>query len=725
MPVDDGFVQRLASGRLHDPFLVLGRHHAADGEVVRVFLPGASRAVLVDAGEMRRVDHHGLFERVLSATEADRLPIHYRVSWRENDERWHEVTSAYSFGPLIESDDLHRFSEGRHPHAYRFLGANPRAVDGIDGCLFAVWAPGVERVSVVGEFNGWHGLRHPMRVRDGVGIWELFIPGLRAGDTYQFELRAADGRVFRKADPYARQMVLRPGTACRVPRAPDDAWKDDEWLLQRRERDWRLRPLSIYEVHPGSWRRGDDGGFPDYRALAESLVPYVAELGFTHLELLPVMEHPLDESWGYQVSGYYAPTARLGDADGLRYFVEACHRRGIGVILDWVPAHFPRDDFALARFTGEPLYEHADPRRGEHRDWGTLIFDYGRPEVRNFLIANAVYWCEEFHIDGLRVDAVASMLYLDYSRPDGEWLPNRLGGRENLEAIEFLRQLNSVIHERFPGVLMVAEESTAWPGVTHAPDHGGLGFDMKWNMGWMNDTLSYFRLDPVHRAHHHDKLTFGQLYAYAEQFLLPLSHDEVVHMKGSLLGKMPGDAWQRFAGLRLLLAWQFATPGKKLLFMGSEFGQAAEWSAVGALDWDSLATPSHAGVQRLVADLNAYHVDSSAMHRRDFDPTGFRWLECDDASMSLISFLRIDGDDHVACLFNMTPVVRDGYRVGLPAAGSYVERLNTDATCYGGSNCGNLGRVEAVSEPCMGQPASAIVTLPPLAAVFLERVSRP
>ncbi len=725
MPDPGHLVARLEAGRLHDPFLVLGRQRASGGDVVRAFLPGASRAALVGVGEMRRVDEHGLFERTLSAADVGCLPPHHGVTWREDDDRWHQVTSPYSFAPIVHDDDLHLFGEGRHLHAYRFLGANPRTIDGVDGCLFAVWAPGVERVSVVGAFNGWHGLRHPMRARAGTGVWELFIPGLQAGDAYQFELRAVDGRVFRKADPYARQMTLRPDTACRIPGAAHHAWGDDGWMRRRKDVRWQQRPLSIYEVHAGSWRRASDGSFLDYRTLSQSLVPYVVDLGFTHVELLPVMEHPLDESWGYHVSGYYAPTSRHGDADGLRQLVDACHQAGVGVILDWVPAHFPRDDFALARFNGEALYEHADPRRGEHRDWGTLIFDYGRNEVRNFLVSNAVYWCEEFHVDGLRVDAVASMLYLDYSRADGDWLPNRDGGRENLEAVAFLRELNEAIHDRFPGVIMVAEESTAWPGVTRGPDDAGLGFDMKWNMGWMNDTLGYFRLDPVHRAHHHHKLTFGQVYAYSEQFMLPLSHDEVVHMKDSLLGKMPGDAWQRFAGLRLLLAWQFATPGKKLLFMGGEFGQDAEWSEAQALDWDCLARPAHAGIQRLVADLNRLYAGTSAMHRRDFDSEGFRWIDCDDAAQSVISLLRFDAGRHVACVFNMTPVVREGYRIGLPAPGAYDERLNTDAARYGGSNCGNLGRVEAAPAPCMGLPASATMTLPPLAAVFLEWCRQP
>ncbi len=710
---------RLQAGRCHDPFVVLGRHPLPGGMIIREFMPTASEVEIPGAGAMRRVGDTGVFELRLDSAAAQRLELHYRVRWREQGSDWHEVVSSYSFAPFLYDDDLYLFGEGRHHHAYRFLGCHLARIDDVDGARFAVWAPNAERVSVVGDFNAWNGLRHPMRSRGASGVFELFVPHLAAGDLYKFEIRNAAG-IFVKADPYARWMTVRPDTACRVPPAARHQWGDDDWLAQRRTSDWRSLPMSIYEVHVGSWMRAGDGGFLDYRAFADRLVPYVRECGFTHVELLPVMEHPLDESWGYQVSGFYAPTSRYGDPDGLRYLVDACHRAGIGVLLDWVPGHFPRDAFALARFTGEPLYEHPDPRRGEHRDWGTLIFDYGRLEVRNFLLANAVYWCEEFHVDGLRVDAVASMLYLDYSRPPGEWLPNVHGGREHLEAIALLRDVNEVVRERFPGVVTIAEESTAWPGVSRPVVDGGLGFSMKWNMGWMNDTLSYFSLDPVYRRYHHDRLTFNQMYAYTENFVLPLSHDEVVHLKGSLLGKLPGDDWQRFAGLRLLLAWQFATPGKKLLFMGGEFGQREEWSEARALDWECMDDERHLGVKRLVQDLNALYRRTPALHRREFDPEGFAWLDCDDAGHSTLAFTRQADAGHVVCVFNMTPVARDHYRVGIPRAGRYREVVNSDAAWYGGSNRGNLGAVAAEAVPHMGCDHSTTIVLPPLAAVFLE-----
>ncbi len=720
-PLDDQLLQRLQQGRLHDPFTVLGRHPLPDGgELVRAFLPQARRAWLDELGEMQRIPYTDIFEYRLSAAQRERLPRHYRVAWQEGaDDRRHEVISPYSFLPQVGDGDLHLFGEGRHHHAYRFLGARLHEADGIPGVLFAVWAPNAQRVSVVGDFNAWHGLRHPMRLRGGGGVWELFVPGLCAGDLYKFEIVGPAGQLVLKADPYARRMTLRPDTACRVPGPDDFHWQDHDWLQARERWDWQHQPMSIYEVHLGSWRRDPDGGFLNYREIARRLVPYVLDMGYTHIELMPVMEHPLDESWGYQVTGYYAPTARHGEPDDLRWFVDHCHRNGIGVILDWVPGHFPRDEFALARFLGEPLYEHPDPRRGEHRDWGTLIFDYGRNEVRNFLLANAVYWMEEFHADGLRVDAVASMLYLDYSRDPGDWLPNVHGGRENLEAIAFLRETNEVLHGRFPGGLSIAEESTAWPMVSRPTWMGGLGFSMKWNMGWMNDTLAYMKLDPIHRRYHHDRLTFGQLYAYSENFVLPLSHDEVVHMKGSLLGRMPGDDWQKFANLRLLLSWQTVHPGKKLLFMGGEIGQWREWDALGEIDWHLLEHDPHRGIQAMVRDLNHLYAQYPALHRHDFEADGFEWLECDDARHSVLALLRQGDGQTLVCVLNFTPVVREGYRVPLPFGGEYHEIFNSDSAHYGGSNCGN-GSVKAEAVPWGGRPCSAAMTLPPLGMLILE-----
>jgi len=571
----------------------------------------------------------------------------------------------------------------------------------------------------VGDFNGWNGLRHPMRSRGSSGVWELFIPGLCVGDLYKFEILGPQGQLALKADPYARRMTLRPDTACRVAASDAYEWGDDIWMTRREHWDWIHQPMSVYEVHPGSWRRDSDGGFLSYRALANQLVPYVKDLGYTHIELLPVMEHPLDESWGYQVSGYFSPSARFGSPDDLRYLIDTCHQEGIGVIIDWVPGHFPKDDFALARFLGEPLYEHADPRRGEHQDWGTLIFDYGRAEVRNFLLANAVYWFEEFHCDGLRVDAVASMLYLDYSREGGDWLPNEYGGRENLDAIAFLREMNEVIHVRFPGGLTIAEESTAWPMVSRPTSGGGLGFSMKWNMGWMNDTLSYMAHEPVHRRYHHNMLTFSQLYAYSENFVLPLSHDEVVHMKRSLLDKMPGDPWQKFANLRLLLSWQMAHPGKKLLFMGGEIGQWTEWDEGDELDWALLHYDTHRGIQAMVRDLNRLYRNLPALHRHDFEAEGFEWLECNDADHSVLAFQRRGDGHHVVCLINFTPVPRHNYRVPLPQGGAYREIFNSDSAHYGGSNCGN-GAIESENHAWGEHPYSGVLSLPPLGMLILQ-----
>ena len=612
---------------------------------------------------------------------------------------------------------LYLFNEGRNVQAYRFLGAHPQA----DGTVFRVWAPNAAQVSVVGEFNDWQGGVHVMHSLGHGGVWEALVPEAGPGSLYRFEITSRDsGALLTKSDPYARGFELRPGSAAYVVAPSQYRWGDAPWLQRRAAWDWQHAPLNIYEVHAGSWMRHADGRPYLWPELAERLIPYALAHGYTHLELLPITEHPLDESWGYQATGYFAPSSRYGSPDELRAFVDACHQAGLGVLLDWVPGHFPQDDWALARFDGTALYEHEDPRLGLHADWGTHIFNYGRHEVRSFLLSSAHWWLAEFHFDGLRVDAVASMLYLDYSREPGQWLPNRYGGRENLEAIDFLRELNSMVHGEFPGALTIAEESTAWPQVSRPTYVGGLGFSMKWNMGWMNDSLRYFRRDPVYRRWHHDEVTFGQVYAYSENYVLPLSHDEVVHGKGSLSGKMPGDPWQRFANLRLLLAWQAFTPGKKLMFMGGEFGQCREWSEGRELDWGLLADPAHAGVQRLAGDLNRLYRDLPALHSQDFDSRGFEWIDCHDSEHSVLSWLRWGRDgSFVVVAVNFTPQPLAGYRLGVPHSGRYLEALNSDSTHYGGSDLGNGGAIEAALGEWMGRPANLEITLPPLAAVLL------
>jgi 1,4-alpha-glucan branching enzyme len=706
-------LRRLQAGRLHDPFRLLGRH----GSRLRVHCPGAT-AVSLDAlpdRPLSRLQGSDVFETIV---DAQPLPAHYTLRWRDAAGREQARVDPYSFAPLLSDFDLHLFAQGRHWHPQNFLGAHPRQVDGVDGVLFAVWAPNAEGISVVGDWNGWDGRWHPMRSRGGSGVWELFIPGVPAGALYKFELRTGAGLLL-KADPYARAAERRPDTASRVLAGSDYLWGDHAWLEQRAHGDARQRPISIYELHLGSWRRRADGGFMSYAEIADQLVPYVADLGFTHVELLPVMEHPYDASWGYQCTGYFAPTARHGDPDGLRLLIDRLHQAGIGVILDWVPAHFPRDEHALARFDGTALYEHEDPRLGEHPDWGTLVFNFGRAEVKSFLIGSALYWIEAFHVDGLRVDAVASMLYLDYSREPGQWLPNRHGGNENLDAVDFLREVCGVVQGQNPGALMIAEESTAWPQVSRPPWTGGLGFALKWNMGWMHDTLDYFQHDPVHRIYHHDRLTFGMLYAYTENFVLPLSHDEVVHGKRALLSKMPGDDWQKFANLRLLYVYQFTFPGKKLLFMGSEFGQWSEWNHDQAIDWPLLGFDTHRGVHTLVRDAARLYRDHPALHAHDCEPQGFEWIDCHDAAQSVVSYLRHGGGRSVLVVLNFTPVVRHHYRLGVPRPGWYAERLNSDSTFYGGSDVAN-GGAQAEAIPWMGRPWSITLTLPPLAALVLE-----
>ncbi len=710
---------RILAARHHDPFEVLGRHQQDDDVIIRCFLPRAKSVTLLETQQpLSPLGDSGLFQWRGKASEAPAR--HYRLHWQDAHGNTFTHYDPYCFPAQIAPFDLHLFGEGKHWHAYRFLGANPWQVDGIQGMLFATWAPNAERVSVVGDFNHWDGRVHPMRNRGHSGVWELFIPGITTGALYKFEIRNRDsGAVMVKIDPYGKQFELRPNSAALTTQTHYH-WQDQEWMEQRKSRDWLHAPCAIYEVHLGSWQRNEQGGFLDYRELAERLVAHVKQLGFTHIELLPITEHPLDASWGYQTLGYFAPTSRFGTADDFRHFVDLCHRNGIGVILDWVPAHFPKDAHGLARFDGTALYEHEDPRRGEHSDWGTLIYNYGRPEVKNFLLSSAFYWLEEFHLDGLRVDAVASMLYLDYSRQPGQWLPNKYGGRENLEAIDFIREMNEVTHGEHPGTVIMAEESTAWPQVSRPTWLGGLGFSMKWNMGWMHDTLDYFSHDPIYRSYHHDRLTFGLLYAFSENFVLPFSHDEVVHGKGSLRARMPGDEWQQFANLRLLFSYLYSYPGKKLLFMGCEFGQNAEWNYDKALDWHLLQYPLNQGLQQLVADLNRLYRELPALHAHDFEPQGFEWIDCHDASQSVISYLRQGNGQMLIVVLNFTPLPRRDYRIGVPRPGRYREILNSDSAHYGGSNLGNGGELHSEPVPWMGREHSISLTLPPLAALILQ-----
>jgi len=623
---------------------------------------------------------------------------------------------------MLTDFDLHLFGEGTHYRIFEKLGAHVIERDGVRGVYFAVWAPNAEQVNVIGAFNQWDKQRHPMRRHAGSGIWELFVPGLGAGVEYKYFLRGPRHFSADKADPYGFAAELRPNSASRVWDVHAYAWQDAAWMERRAQTNWLKRPISVYEVHLGSWRRPADrkNGFLTYRELADELIPYVLDLGYTHIELLPVTEHPFDGSWGYQTVGYFAPTARHGSPDDFKFFVDQCHQRGLGVIVDWVPAHFPKDGHGLAYFDGTHLYEHADPRQGEHRDWGTLVFNYGRNEVRCFLLANALFWAEVYHVDGLRVDAVASMLYLDYSRKPGEWIPNRYGGNENLDAVSFLKKFNELLHEQFPGILTFAEESTAWPMVSRPTYLGGLGFTLKWNMGWMHDTLEYFSKDPVHRKYHHNDITFSLLYAFTENFILPFSHDEVVHGKKSLLDKMPGDRWRKFAGLRLLYGYLFAHPGKKLLFMGGEFGQWNEWNSGGQLDWNLLDFDDHRGVRQLVRDLHRLYREHPALSAHDFTWDGFEWIEFHDSEQSIIAFLR-KGDrpaERLLCVCNFTPVPRLDYRLGLPDPGVYREALNTDSALYGGSNVGNAGAIRTTPEPYAGRPCSVRLALPPLGALW-------
>ncbi|QFG25237.1 1,4-alpha-glucan branching protein GlgB [Actinomadura sp. WMMB 499] len=732
-------IDRLVGGDHHDPHGVLGAHPGRSGVTVRALRPLAERVEVVlpngDRHPLRHV-HQGVFAGTLpvgaslSGDDEDEAPLavpDYRLAVTYGDGLENVQDDPYRHLPTLGELDLHLISEGRHEELWHALGARVRTYTSsfgqVTGTAFAVWAPTARGVRVVGDFNHWDGRAHPMRSLGSTGVWELFVPDVTDGMRYKFEILGADGHWRGKADPMARYTETPPATASRVFTSSYE-WGDAAWMDERKQRDWLHEPMSVYEVHLGSWRPG-----LGYRELADDLTTYVKDMGFTHVQLLPVTEHPYGPSWGYQVTSYYAPTSRFGTPDDLRHLIDRLHQAGIGVLMDWVPAHFPKDEWALARFDGTALYEHDDPSRGEHPDWGTLVFNYGRAEVRNFLVANASYWLEEFHIDGLRVDAVASMLYLDYSREEGGWTPNVYGGRENLEAISFLQEMNATVYKRNPGIITVAEESTAWPGVSRPTHLGGLGFGFKWNMGWMHDTLEYLRHEPVFRHYHHNEITFSLMYAFSENYVLPLSHDEVVHGKGSLLSKMPGDAWQKFAGLRTLLAYMWSHPGKQLLFMGQEFGQGAEWAEERPLDWwlleNAAEGASHLGLQKLVRDLNLAYREEPALWTRDSDHEGFRWIDGNDAGGNTLSYLRYgtapDGTAEppvIACVINFSGTPHEDYRLGLPRTGGWREILNTDVYEYGGSGVGNLGRIEATAEPCHGLPASAVLRVPPLGAVW-------
>jgi 1,4-alpha-glucan branching enzyme len=723
--LDDVQVQALVDGRHGDPFSILGPHPSEQGTVTRAFMPGAMAIEVLDRetgsslGKLELVHPGGLFAGHVARPAAYRL----RIFWPDAIQ---ETEDPYSFGLLLGELDLHLIGQGTHYELSHVLGAQPMTIDGVSGVRFAVWAPNAQRVSVVGDFNSWDGRRNPMRLRREGGVWELFIPRLGPGERYKYELIGPSGNLLaQKADPVARSSEAAPGSASIVARSDPFSWTDGEWMASRGARQSETAPISIYEVHVGSWLRiPEDGNRSlDWGELANRLIPYVAGLGFTHIELLPIMEHPFGGSWGYQPLGLFAPTGRYGTPEDFAGFIDRCHDAGIGVVLDWVPAHFPTDVFGLAQFDGTALYEHQDPREGFHQDWNTLIYNLGRSEVKGFLIASAIDWLERYHIDALRVDAVASMLYRDYSRNEGEWIPNKYGGRENLEAIEFFKHLNSIIAHRCHGAITIAEESTAWPGVSKPTEEGGLGFTFKWNMGWMHDTLHYMEQDPLYRSYNHGAFTFGMVYAFTERFILPLSHDEVVHGKGSLIRKMPGDQWQRFANLRAYFGYMWAHPGKKLLFMGGEIAQEQEWNHDAALSWELLDDPMHAGIQKLVRDLNRIYAAEPALHATDNDPGGFAWAVVDDSANSVFGMIRTfqNGASRILAVSNMTPVPRANYRIGVPEAGQWREIMNTDAAIYGGSNMGNGGALSTEETPSHGYPASLVLTLPPLSTLILKR----
>jgi len=699
----------VSNGKHHDPHSVLGIHPIEGGWVIRTLRPMATKVVAIVGKTSSEATHlfNGIFEVAVSSKS---LPKYQVSAEYENGDTW-ITEDSYSFAPSVSDFDLHLIQEGRHEELWNTLGANLRD----NGASFAVWAPNAKAVRVVGDFNDWNGIGHAMRVMGASGVWELFIPGIAPGTRYKFEILTKHGTWITKIDPLAKSAETPPHTASVVTES-SYKWKDKSWLNARTKRDALTSPMSIYELHLGSWKIGHT-----YRSLADELIDYVTKLGFTHVEFMPIAEHPYAPSWGYQVTGYYAPTSRFGTPDDFRYLVDRLHQAGIGVILDWVPAHFPKDEWALGRFDGEPLYEHSDPRRGEHPDWGTFIFDFGRTEVKNFLVANALYWFEEFHIDGLRVDAVASMLYLDYSREGSNWLPNIHGGRENLDAISFMQEVNATAYRRNPGIMMIAEESTSWGGVSSPTDGGGLGFGFKWNMGWMNDSLKYIEKDPMYRSHHHGEITFSMLYAYDEKFILPISHDEVVHGKGSLLSKMPGDRWQQLANVRAYLAFMWSHPGKQLLFMGSEFGQLSEWNQEHGLDWWILEQPSHQQLKHLVSELNRIYLDNAPLWQADHSHQGFEWVDGGNAGQNLLTFIRYDlSGNPIACVINFAGQPHHDVKLGLPRTGVWDEILNTDSSDFGGSGVGNLGSITATDDGIHGQPASAIVQVPPLGAVWFK-----
>jgi len=722
-------IQAISNGTYGDIFSVLGMHsvkvNGKEKLVFRAFRPDAEAIYLNiptrnTPTEIERIEGTDLFEHVFPRRKNR---CDYTLLIEPVEGETFEIHDPYSFGSLLNDFDLQLWGEGNHHHAYEWMGAHTKKVDGVEGTHFVVVAPNADRVSVIGPFNKWDGRTHCMRRHPAQGIWEIFIPLLTEGDLYKFEIKSPYAEApLKKADPFAFYSEMRPGTASKVYKS-SYKWDDTSWMENRTDVQADDQPISIYEIHAGSWKRHTDRdpGFLSYRELAEDLVPYVKEMGFTHIELMPIAEHPYDPSWGYQITGYFSPTSRFGNPDDLRYFIDACHNAGIGVFVDWVPAHFTKDEHGLRRFDGTALYEHEDPRAGEHKDWGTHIFNFGRSEVMNFLISNAIYWLEEFHIDGLRVDAVASMLYLDYSRDEGEWIPNQYGGRENLEAIHFLRRVNDLVHDYHPGVLTMAEESTSWQGVSRPTSSGGLGFDLKWNMGWMNDTLDYMEKDPIYRRYHQDQLSFSMIYAFTEQFLLPLSHDEVVHMKQSLISKMPGDDWQKFANLRLLYTYMYGHPGKKLLFMGSEFAQWSEWTEANSIDWHLLQWENHKGVQNLLKDLNSLYKNYPPMHEVDFKWEGFEWIDISDADNSMLSFVRRgkDPDDFLVFILNFTPTLHNSYKFGVPKAGNYSVLLNSDSEFYGGSNAGP-GIIQGIEGPWHSQPAHINIEVPPLAGIVLK-----
>jgi 1,4-alpha-glucan branching enzyme len=724
LPPDE--VNRFVMGEHSDPFRVLGPHRVGDDLEIRVFRPDARKVEIVldqhaeEPITAQKIQQEGFFCATVRDATRD-LPYQIRVTAWDGS---HNLTrDPYQYGSFMGEVDLHLFAEGQNWNIYEKFGAHVRTIGDATGVYFAVWAPNAQRVSVVGDFNGWDGRVNPLRKLIGSGVWELFLPGIKQGAHYKFEIRTQAGTLLLKSDPFAFFNQHGKSTASLVYDLERYTWNDGAWMESRRTRNWPRSPISIYEVHLGSWRRKpeEENRQLSYLELVDTLLAYVLEMGYTHIELLPIAEHPFEGSWGYQVTNYYAPTSRFGAPDEFRHFIDKCHQAGVGVIVDWVPAHFPKDAYALAEFDGTHLYEHMDPRQGEHQDWGTLIFNFGRNEVRNFLIGNALFWLDKYHIDGLRVDAVASMLYLDYSRKPGQWIPNVYGGRENLDAVYFLKRFNEVCYERFPGIMTIAEESTAWPGVSRPTYLGGLGFGFKWNMGWMHDFLQYVSLDPIYRRFHHGNITFSLLYAFQENFVLVLSHDEVVYGKRSLLSKMPGDEWQKFANLRMFLAWMYGHPGKKLLFMGGEFGQLNEWNHDTSLDWQLIQLPRHDGLRRLVQHLNYIYKSQPALWQLDDTYEGFDWIDFHDADNSVVSFLRKSSEgDVIAFVVNATPMVRYDYRLGVPEPGFYRELINTDAETYGGSNIGNLGGVQAQDIPWMGRAQSILMQLPPLATVAFK-----